>query len=49
MSRLPSLFLTFLKIHLLTPSGPASVGLLHEDAVLGSRFASEEELIGDFR
>lgn len=45
----PSLFLSLLKIIFLAASGPASVGLLHEETVLGSRFAREEELIGDFR
>ena len=46
--KLLGLFLMFLKINLLTTSGLASVGLLHEEAVAGSRFASEEEFIGDF-
>lgn len=45
MSRLLSLFLMFLKINLLTTSGPASVGLLHEEAVMGSGFVTEEEFV----
>lgn len=48
MSRLPSLFLMFLEINRLTPSGFASVGLLHEEAVAGSRFATEEQFASDF-
>ncbi len=49
MNKLLSLFLTFLKINLLTPSKPASVGLFHEEAVVGSRFVTEEEFVSDFR
>ena len=43
--KLLSLFLMFLKINLLTTSGPASVGLLHEEAVTGSGFVTEEEFV----
>lgn len=43
--RLLALFLMFLKINLLTTSGPASVGLLHEEAVARSRFVTEEEFV----
>jgi len=43
MSRLLSLFLTFLKINPLT----ASAGLLHEEAVAGSRFVTEEGFVSD--
>jgi len=42
MSGLLSLFLTFLKINLLTVSGFASIGLLREEAVAGCRFVTEE-------
>lgn len=45
MNRLLSLFLMFLKINLLTTSGPASVGLLHEEAVVGSGLVTEEEFV----
>lgn len=45
MSRLLTLFFMFLKINLLTTSGPASVGLLHEEAVARSGFVSEEEFV----
>ena len=45
MSKLLGLFLMFLKINLLTTSGPASVGLLHEEAVASSRFVTEEEFV----
>jgi len=45
MSKLLSLFLMFLKINLLTTSGPASVGLLHEEAVARSGFVTEEEFV----
>lgn len=48
MSRLLSLFQTFLKINLLTASGPTFVGLLHEEEVVGSRFVTEEQFVGDF-
>lgn len=43
--KLFSLFLMFLKINLLTTSGPASVGLLHEEAVVGNRLVTEEEFV----
>lgn len=43
--KLLSLFLMFLKINLLTTSGPASVGLLHEEAVTGSGVVTEEEFV----
>ena len=43
-----SLFLTFLKINLLTASAPASVGLLHKEAVTGSRSVTEEGFVSDF-
>jgi len=43
--KLLGLFLMFLKINLLTTSGPASVGLLHEEAVARSRFVTEEEFV----
>ena len=48
MSRLLSLFLTFLKINLLTASEPASVSLLYKEAVAGSRFLTEAESVSDF-
>jgi len=44
-SKLLSLFLMFLKINLLSTSGPASIGLLHEEAVAGSRLVTEEEFV----
>lgn len=40
--RLLTLFLTFLKINLLIDSGPASVGLLHEEAVTRGFVTAEE-------
>ena len=49
MHKLLGLFLMFLKINLLTTSGPASVGLLHEEAVTDSRSVTEEEFVSDFR
>ena len=49
MDRSLSLFLSLLKINLLVASGPVSVPLLYEEAVVGSRFAREEESISDFR
>ena len=41
MGQLWQLFLMFLKVNLLTTSGPASVGLLYEEAV-GSLMTEEE-------
>jgi chromate transporter len=37
------LFWTFLKINMLTPSGPASVGLLHEEVV--GKYITEQQFI----
>jgi chromate transporter len=43
MGQLWELFLTFLKINLLAPSGPASLGLLYEETV--GKFITEEEFV----
>ena len=43
MTDLWALFLLFLKVNLLTTSGPASVGLLHEETV--GRFLAEDEFV----
>lgn len=43
MDNLLSLFLTFLKVNLLSTSGPASVGLLHGEAV--GRFVTEGQFV----
>jgi chromate transporter len=40
---LPQLFWTFLKVNLLSTSGPASVGLLYDQAV--GRFVTEEQFV----
>jgi hypothetical protein len=43
MQKLLQLFWTFLKINLLTTSGPASAALLHAEAV--GKFMTEEQFI----
>lgn len=43
MNTLLDLFLTFLKINLLSPSGPASLGILYKEAV--GRFITEEQFV----
>ena len=43
MSQIWQLFLIFLKINLLTTSGPASVGLLYDQAV--GKFMTESQFI----
>ncbi|MCL4269337.1 MAG: chromate transporter [Anaerolineales bacterium] len=43
MDLLIQLFLTFLKVNLLSTSGPASVGLLYHEAV--GRFVTEEQFV----
>ena len=43
MNILPQLFWTFLKVNLLSTSGPASVGLLYHEAV--GRFVTEEQFV----
>ncbi len=43
MDNLLLLFLTFLKVNLLSTSGPASVGLLHSEAV--GRFVTESQFV----
>lgn len=43
MKILLDLFLTFLKINLLSPSGPASLGILYREAV--GRYITEEQFV----
>ena len=43
MNILLTLFLTFLKVNLLSTSGPASVGLLYHEAV--GKFVSESQFV----
>lgn len=43
MSKLVQLFWTFIKINLLSTSGPASAGLLHTEAV--GKFMTEEQFV----
>lgn len=43
MEQLWQLFVTFLRINLLSPSGPASLGILHQETV--GRFITDEQFV----